>query len=203
MGDPHSEKKDAQEQVRGLLTGNTLDLEAAESAMDALPPDLRLALIRTFSRKFQADLFEAAKGRRVTLAHIVPAGTKPLVEVIHEGKNTLPAFTQFQKRFCRSPLAPDKELWGYNHQTMAWATGPGYFVAFEDGNEIAIDYTKIPPSKPETWPAILRNDQRLSRFVYNGTIDYLRRVSAHVTIGRATRANKPMDAWFVLCRQGK
>lgn len=201
MSDEHSNDKEAHERVRGLLTGSKLDLEAAEPAMDALPPELRLALIRTFSRKFQADLFEAAKDRRVTLANIVPTGIPPLTEVIHEGKNTLPAFTQFQKRFCRSSSAPDKELWGYNHQTMAWATGPGYFVAFEDGKEIAIDYTKIPPSKPDSWPPILRNDQRLSRFVYNGTIDYLRRVSSHVTIGRATRGGKPMDAWFVLCRQ--
>jgi hypothetical protein len=30
--------------------------------------------------------------------------------------------------------------------------------------------------------------------------DFLRGVSRHVSIGRATRGGKPLDNWFVLCR---
>ena len=48
---------------------------------------------------------------------------------------------------------------------------------------------------------IMPNSVRLSRFIYNGTVDVMRRVSGHVTIGRAVRDNKPMDAWFVLVRR--
>jgi hypothetical protein len=40
---------------------------------------------------------------------------------------------------------------------------------------------------------------RLSRFICTGR-DFMRGVSQHVTIGRATREGKPMDNWFVLCR---
>ena len=43
---------------------------------------------------------------------------------------------------------------------------------------------------------------RLARFIYHRTRDFMRGVSEHVTIGRATREGKPMDNWFVLCREG-
>ena len=66
--------------------------------------------------------------------------------------------------------------------------------------ERALDYLRVPPERPEHWPAILPNSARLSRFVYNGTRDILRGVSKHVTIGQAMKGGKPMSAWFVLCR---
>jgi hypothetical protein len=36
--------------------------------------------------------------------------------------------------------------------------------------------------------------------VYADTIDALRGVSAHVSVGRAMRGGKVLDNWFVLCR---
>lgn len=63
-----------------------------------------------------------------------------------------------------------------------------------------VDYTRLPTLAPKGWPRILRNEQRLSRFVYNGTQDVLRGVSKHVSIGRAMRNGKDLDNWFVLCR---
>ena len=85
-------------------------------------------------------------------------------------------------------------------------TGPGYFVAHgvegekEAPSDYVIDYTRIPPKKPESWPEILPNEARLGRFVYAGMKDYMRRVSEHVSIGRAYKRG-PMNAWFVLCRE--
>ena len=46
-----------------------------------------------------------------------------------------------------------------------------------------------------------RNDQGLSRLVYANMVDYLRRVSKHVLIGRAYKDGKEMPNWFLLCRE--
>ncbi len=125
--------------------------------------------------------------------------------VPHEGRNSLLLFTHFAKVFYRAEdsVIAAKELWGFNRSgpLISTAVGPGYYVAYPHGQgEVLVDYTRLPTRAPSGWPAILRNDQRLSRFVYNGTQDVLRGVSKHVTIGRATRHGKPLDNWFVLCR---
>ena len=55
--------------------------------------------------------------------------------VRHFGKNTLPLFTHFEKRFCRLPDSDSEkpeQLAGFNFQTMAAVTGPGYYVAVDD-----------------------------------------------------------------------
>jgi hypothetical protein len=110
-------------------------------------------------------------------------------------------FTRFQKRLCRPAGADPAELWGYNEQDLRAITGPGYFVVHDQDNQLIVDYRRLPPEAPTGWPKILPNSARLSRFIYNDTVDVLRRVSQRVTIGRAYRRNKPMDAWFALVRQ--
>lgn len=163
----------------------------------------RVAAMNRMTPKQMAELYEAAKGfRPLTLDHFVPSGTEPLKEVIHEGKNSLAAFTAFQKRFCRLPEKSD-ELGGYNHQAMGWFTGPGYFVAhdYTEPGEIGIDYYKVPSVKPEAWPAIRDNDGGFGQFVYGKMVDVMRGVSEHVSIGRAVRNGKVADNWFVLVRQ--
>jgi hypothetical protein len=127
--------------------------------------------------------------------------------VIHWGKNSLPAFTHFQKRFCR-PKDDDKQLFGYNENGEKWAVGPGYFVmhAPEENRadvlegELDIDYTRVPNAKPDAWPAIKPNDG-LGKLVYGGMIDVMRGISSHVSIGRAFRGGKWTDNYFVLCRE--
>ena len=127
--------------------------------------------------------------------------------VAHEGRNSLLLFTHFAKVFYRpdDSAAAAKELWGFNRNgpLVTTTVGPGYYVAYPHGrHEVLVDYTRLPSKKPEGWPAILRNEQRLSRLVYNGTQDVLRGVSKHVSIGRAMRKGKNLDNWFVLCRTG-
>jgi hypothetical protein len=171
-----------------------------------MDPKSRLWTLMTISAKEQAELWKLVEDQPVGPDHFVPTGTEPLTEVIHHGKNTLPTSNFFQKRFC---LADDDsgDLYGYNHQSFAWATGPGYFVAHPTEDEpnppssYLIDYTRLPPKKPASWPRIRTNEERLSRFVYSRMKDYMRRVSEHVSIGRAYRSGKAMDAWFVLCRE--
>ena len=67
---------------------------------------------------------------------------------------------------------------------------------------MVIDYTMIPTAKPDAWPAIQPNEKGVSRFVYAGMHDYMRKVSTHVTIGRAYRHGKISNNYFMLCREG-
>lgn len=137
----------------------------------------------------------------MTLDALLPSTAPAMTGVPHEGRNSLLLFTHFAKVFYRPEEG--KELWGFNRNPPLVKTtvGSGYYVAYPHGQgEVLIDYTRLPGRAPAGGPPMLRNDQRLSRFVYNGTQDVLRGVSKHVTIGRASRKGKDLDNWFVLCR---
>jgi hypothetical protein len=189
-----------------VLLEPKVNLPRLQKVLDELGPHGRKNTIRAWDGNTQRALWRAAKGYRpLTLDDFVPPSVGELVEVIHHGKNTLPAFTHFQKRFCRASKASGvvDKLWGFNRQENEFWTGPGYFVVHKgdaDG-EIDIDYREIPSAKPEGWPEILPNSARLGRFVYDGMVDVMRGISKHVTIGRARRGESWMDAWFVLCRE--
>ena len=187
-----------------VLLEPTIDMKRLTEVLDGLGHEGRLHTIRGWTKKRQAELFEAAKGHLpIDLDFLVPASVGPLVEVIHEGKNTLPLFTHFQKRFAKLE-GEDFPVGGYNHQTLSGITGPGYFVVSkgegEREGELAIYYTKTPKSKPASWPEIQPNTGGLASLVYGGMIDYLRAISSHVSIGRAFKG-KAMDAWFALVRK--
>ncbi len=197
----------AERALAGLLAGPRPDLDAISDLLDGLTHTDRLASALSLGKRDQRALFEAAAAAPpVRVADLVAAALPPLAEVVHHGRNSLPAFTRFAKVFCR----PDREdairrgeLWGYNRNPPLVSTtvGPGFFVAHDHGDaEVVIDYLRLPSGKPPDWPRILHNDERLSRFVYDGTKDYLRRVSTHVTIGRASRGGRLLPNWFILCR---
>jgi len=181
----------------------SVDRKEVARVLDDVGEQVRLKAIADLGRAELARLFDAAADNEpIDLEHFVPPDVPPMTEVIHEGKNSLGLFTRFQKRFCRpaSAITPP-ELWGYNEQSMRLFTGPGYFVAHRSNEGgVVVDYTRLPPDKPEGWPPILPNSARLSRFIYNGTVDVMRKVSTHVSVGRAYRGGKAMDAWFVLAR---
>jgi len=179
-----------------------VDLPGLCAHLDGLDEAARVAFVRSIGARQQALLYEAAAGfRPLTLDDFVPAGVAPLTQIIHSGKNSLGAFTLFEKRFCRATGRADR-LFGYNEQSLKTITGPGYFVCYQiDAGQVLIDYTELPPEKPDAWPPILSNKARLSRFIYNGTKDTMRGLSKHVSVGRAARGEKWMDNWFVLCRR--
>lgn len=185
-------------------TGDKVDIHGLSEYLDRLGPASRVKAARELTAREQARLFEAARGfRPLAVHHFVPESVPPMTQVIHFGRNSLPLFRIFEKRFCR----PGGEfasihLWGYNEQPFKAVTGPGYFtVRQENGDEVVIDYLQVPPFRPDGWPAILPNSARLSRFIYYQTRDVMRGVSEHVSVGRATRNDRQMDNWFVLCRQ--
>jgi hypothetical protein len=195
--------------ITPMISKASVDRKEIARVLDEVGEPMRIQSVADLGRHELALLFDAsADNEPLTLEHFVPAGVPPMTEVIHEGKNSLGLFTRFQKRFAR-PATPTNppELWGYNEQSMRLFTGPGYFVAALPSEKlgiegsVVIDYRRLPADKPGSWPPIMPNSARLSRFIYNGTVDVMRRVSGHVTIGRAMRDNKPMDAWFVLVRR--
>lgn len=202
----------------GSLIEPEVDLHRLAEILDGLGPVGRVETIRHWDKRTQAKLFEAAKGARaVALEHFVPAGTAPLAQIIHHGHNTLPLFTNFQKRFCRPPEdGPKDELWGFNLNVVApqqWRPddvvfplapfiGPGYFVARAgEAGEVDIDYTRAPAGKAEPWPGVVPSTTRIGLFVFRGLVDVMRGISTHVSIGRGRRHGKWLDEWFVLCRE--
>jgi hypothetical protein len=175
--------------------------------LDGLSHTERVRVIRSAGRTPQRKLYAAVAGHgSVRLTDLVPPGRGAFETVRHFGKNTLPAFTHFEKRFCRpegQEAAAPRELWGFNFQRLQPLTGPGYYVAYEDAphGEVLVDYTRVPPSAPPGWPAVRGNERGLSRFVYGFMVDRLRRVSKHVTIGSAARHGREFGSWFLLCRE--
>lgn len=194
------------ERVRALLERPQTSGEEIAAFFDGLSAADRLEAVRACGGpRLQRRLYELAAGAPpVSIDEIVPPDMPPLREVIYHGKNSLPAFTLFQKRFCRpTPEADADALWGYNHTNIAWLVGPGYFVCHPvDGPGAAVDYRHVPPAHPANWPEIRPNHRGASFFVYRDMVDYLRRVSRHVLIGRATRHGKELPNYFVLCREG-
>jgi hypothetical protein len=190
-----------------LLRETPLQPEAIARFLDGLSPQDRLEASRAAGRAEQRRLYEGVDGLgEVLLADLVPASTSEMATVRHYGRNTLPLFTHFEKRFSRPRHAdarkPD-QLYGFNFQSLAALTGPGYFVAREDPArpEVLIDYRELPTEQPEGWPAIRSNERGVSRFVYGFMVDTLRRVSEHVTIGSAARGGRDLGSWFILCRE--
>jgi len=171
-----------------------------ERHLDGLEAKTRVEEIRALSGKLQKKLWEVCAGAPAfTVDDLVPPSTPEGQTVIYAGKNSLGAFTVFEKRFARSR----GKVIGYNHQTMSFVTGPGFFTCKPsptEPRELLFDYTDVPTEAPAEWPRPRSNARGLSYFVYRDLHDFNRRVSKDVIIGFATRLGKPIDSYFVLAR---
>jgi hypothetical protein len=196
--------------VHGLLAEGA-SLAAIASHLDGLDPAARLAQCRALGRADQRKLYNLATAELCRLEDLVPAAVAPRTEVIQSGQNTLPLpgiLQRFEKRFCRPDDGTDR-LFGYNEGvTRSWI-GPGCFVAYAtDDNKdwlarggVVVDYFKVPDGAVvDGWPKVVSNSRGLQFFVYNGTRDFMRKVSRDVTIGAAYKGEKPLDHYFVLVR---
>lgn len=200
--------------LRNLIDTH-LDLARLSSDLDDLGHFGRLWSVRLWTKRHMAVLWEALRGfRSTTLDDFVPASMAPLAEVIHYGKNSLPFATRFEKRFCRPKIvggAMADTLVGFNVQSFAALTGPGYFVARDAAGEegaggiaavaVAFDYTMRATDKAPSWPALRPSSHCLGRWVYGGAVDVVRGLSRHVTVGRVRKKGLWEDTWFVLVRQ--
>lgn len=204
---PSPNRADAGGELRFLLRDRPIEPERIRRFLDACSHRERVDSIRSLGRAELRALYLGVDGfKPVTLETLVPATVGDLTEVRHHGKNSLPVFTHFEKRLCR-PRGADRrsasELYGFNFQTLALLTGPGYFIAraSEDRPEVLIDYASLPVEHPPGWPPIRSNERGLSRLVFAFLCDTLRGVSEHVTIGSASRNGRELGSWFALARE--
>jgi hypothetical protein len=172
--------------------------------LDALDAHERLRQMLAVKGKWLKALYERMEaGPTFTLEELAPPDSVGKT-LIYEGRNSLALFTRFQKRFLRTQSGV---IVGYNHQLMQWLTGPGYFVVqAPDGkppvpNEPYVDYITEPPEIPQGWPTYKPNSRGLSKLVYGGMHDYLRRVATNVAVGRAFLGDKDRNAYFSLTLQ--
>ena len=191
------------------LIQSAAPIEEISGYLDELHAEERQRQTLAVDGGLQEKLYSAAShSSAITLDHFVPDEVQEGQQVIHSGRNSQPAFRFFQKRWCR-PAGAQNELWGYNEASVRPLIGPGYFVAHptaENGSDprgaIVVDYFMQPEGPmPAGWPKIKPNSSGLQMFVYNKTRDYMRRVSAHVSIGVAFRMEKRIMGYFVLCRE--
>jgi hypothetical protein len=188
-------------------------LDEIAGYLDALDPAARVAAIQGLGRGAQVALWKKAD-RDIGIEHFVPAGTPARREVIHEGRNTLPLprlFRLFQKRFCL-PEGEGGRTFGYNHGATMGVIGPGFFVGYPTAGKgdvwtergaFVIDYFQVPDGAVvDGWPTVVPNSKGLQVLVYNGTRDFMRKVSAHVSIGAAFKGERALGQYFLLCRQG-
>jgi hypothetical protein len=200
-------QNDAGDELEVRIAEAPVDVGSIAALLDGFSHAERVAAVRSLGRSSQRALYSAVDGfLALQLVDLVPESVAALETVRHYGRNTLPAFTHFEKRFCRPEGEASSEpaaLYGFNFQALERLTGPGYFVAKQDPKrpEIWVDYNVVPPIHPDGWPEIRRNEVGLSRFVYGFMVDTLRRVSEHVTIGSAARKGRDVGSWFVLCRE--
>lgn len=197
----------AAQELTARLADAAIDPTGIAALLDGLSHVQRVEAVRSLGRTEQRRLYAAVDGfRPLALADVVPPSVPDFTPVRHYGRNTLPAFTHFEKRFCRPRGADARKpetLYGFNFQTMSPLTGPGYFlaVAAPGRPEVWVDYRRVPSEHPDGWPEIRSNERGLSRFVYGFMVDTLRGVSEHVTIGSAARNGKDLGSWFILCRE--
>lgn len=190
-------------------------IPAIGSYLDGLEAKARWLEVKQLDRAHQRTLYEkAAHASAIDITHFV-GSAGPRQEVIHDGVNTLPlptAWQRFQKRFCRPDGngAIQARLFGYNEGPSRKLIGPGFFVAIPTADRpqwsarggVVVDYFQVPDGEvADGWPRIVANDWRLQRFVYHETRDFMRRVSRDVSIGAAFKREKPLDHYFVLCRR--
>ena len=185
--------------LSGLLQAKASAKEI-ESFLDGLSASARLEQVLSITGSGVGRLYHAvADAPPIPLEEFIPQSTKGTL--IYEGRNSLPMFTRFQKRFARGPSG---EVVGYNHQTMSIVTGPGFFVVKppsgqgEHGKELLFDYTERPSFIPDGWPAFKPNESGLSRFVYRNMKDYCRRVARGVVVGKAYELDVDRHAYFSL-----
>lgn len=193
-----------------LLADRTTTISDLEAFFDGLDHAGRMEALSRTSKSQQRRMWEiAADAPPITFEHFVPANVPDTTEVIHHGRNTLPALNFFQKRFARASDGSPR-VFGYNHASTMGLIGPGYFVAhptegnptWEERGAWVVDYFEVPDGPvPAHWPKVKKNSQGLQFFVYNKTRDFMRRVSAHVSIGMAFKVEKSLNNWFTLCRE--
>ena len=90
-----------------------IDLDRLRPMLDTCGPWARINAMRTLTPAQMKTLYDACEGAEpLSLDYMVPTG-EALVEVIHHGRKSLPAFNNFPKRFPKTFLS-DLNLVSHN-----------------------------------------------------------------------------------------
>jgi hypothetical protein len=169
-------------------------LSQITAALDAADHDARVAWCRSLNGTQLYRLFELAKDGGPLAADDLVGDEGEVV--IHKGKNGVPVFTYFEKRFVRL----GDQIAGYNdgHETApignalySWITGPGHYICYDSPEvpgEVWVDYRTIPSTQCPQFPPLLDNDSGLRSLIFGNMVDIIRRVSTHVVVGDATKS---------------
>lgn len=185
--------------LRGMVERGAPIQEIA-AHLDQLAGADRVDEVRSVRGKLIGRLYDLATGPvGLGLDDVVAAGSPSGTTITFEGRNSLPAFSVFRKRFTRTA---DGLVFGHNEGVTAPLTGPGYFAvvasdAASEG-ELLFDYTRPPPFEPAGWPRYVPNGLGASRLVFGDLHDYVRRVARGVMVGSAYKHGVRQDAWFTL-----
>jgi hypothetical protein len=196
--------------LKELVSRPSPDAGEIAALLDRLPLADRIAAIRDLGgTRLQGALWSAVSASpRVSTDQMVPPDYPALRPVIFHGKNSLPAFTNFEK-ICFRPeesRSGDAHVaWGYNQTSILGIIGPGYYVLHDTPpgtlGGAAFDYTQIPAHGLPSWPPVRTNNSGISRLVYANMIDYMRRVASDVFIGSAVARDREMGSYFILVRE--
>jgi hypothetical protein len=170
------------------------------SHLESLSAARRVEEVLSVTGALVGELYELASGTEpLHLGDLVPDTTPAGATVSWEGRNSLPAFSRFQKRFTRTA---DGLVFGYNAGLSRPVVGPGYFLVTEataeHPGELLLDYTQPPPFEPAGWPAFVPNDKAFSIFVFKDMHDFVRRVARGVVVGSAYKRGVKQRQWFSL-----
>ena len=173
----------------------TASLSELAAQLDNLGHAGRLAWAYGLNEREQKALCALAEGSTLPPDEILNADGSV---AIYPGRNGLPLFNRFQKRFARL----GDEVVGYNHNDQLGGplnfivrrlVGPGHFTAYEgpDGDGLWIDYRRVPSRRHPEFPELIDNDHGIRALVFGNMVDVLRRVSDHVFIGDAFKDRSP------------
>lgn len=187
------------ETLSSLLAAPQISYRQIAAYVDGLSPETRVLETQALSRAEQKRLWELCEeAPPLTVEDLLPSTTRDGETVIYAGKNSLPLFTHFEKRFSRF----SGKVYGYNQAKLIAITGPGYYSVGKNAQgEMLFDYTDVPPQGAAGWPKVRSNSRGISFFVYRNLHDYNRRVGKGVIIGYATRLGRPMNSYYVLARR--
>jgi hypothetical protein len=160
--------------------------------LDSLDKQERITECLALAKDHQKRLWELASADPFDAQELVGERST----AVFAGRNTLGLFTRFEKRFARV----DGALIGYNHHSLSWLIGPGYFTVTATASGLLFDYGKVPGTGPDGWPRVSPNSQGFAKPVYGGLLDDAVWVARDVLIGSARRGDVSLDSYFVLTR---
>jgi hypothetical protein len=170
------------------------DPDKLAEALNSMTHTERVQVTRAMSGLAIERLFDTVIGHSLDPEYFLTFDITP-----HAGTNNMLVARAFQKIFYRTTSG----IAGRNAHRFDWLTGPGYFSVKKNDHaaDVIFDYSDLPQQCPARWPTITDNARGVSYFVYRGLTDVMRKVSEHVSVGRAFRFGKPLPNYFVLVRQ--